>query len=308
MAIYIFGAVTVVTTILGTSSVAFYWLFYYILVPNVAVETPIYFIYPHPLLNLTQDKPRAELILNPRLVTAGQDYDVYVTLELPESPENVQTGMFMISTEFYAKEEAVHKSERPSRLRYKSGLLDMISTAFFALPLVLGISEQKQYIAVRMVERLNKYFSSVVITLSKTDVQVYSATFSMTAQLSGLRYWLYHWFFTSFTVGTLTILFCQLTIVGFIWIANRGLSSETGEDIPPFTSKYPTLESKLEVDSSEGEDEDLIKKEPSEIESLGVGSTRNSKDLEKKEELLPKGKETESETISSSTGTTRKRK
>jgi len=110
-------------------------------------------------------------------------------------------------------------------------------------------------------------------------------------------------------------LFCQLTIVGFIWIANRGLSAESAEDIPPYVSKYPSVEPReFDLQDDDEDDDDLITKkevtkQPSEETTSSIGLIRNSKDLDKAElEILPKGKETTDSEGSSFTGTTRKRK
>jgi len=134
----------------------------------------------------------------------------------------------------------------------------------------------------------------------------------MNAQLTGLRYWLYHWFFTSFIVGTLTILFCQLTIVGFIWIANKGIATEPQENIYP---DYPSSFNKLSGGTSV---KPVVVEEPSEDAASGVGfvqrstETKVDKDSEEKEnvdtvdseELLPKGEEISEKRMS---GSTRKR-
>jgi len=293
------GAVTIVTAVLASSSFTFYWFLYWLLVPNVALQQSIYFQYAEPLPNGTVVRPYAELNLLPRQVTAGQDYDAYVTLELPESEENRDAGMFMIGLEFYQKEEIVFSSTRPARLRYKSNLLETFSTVFFSLPLVLGLSEQKQFVSIRMVEKLNKQFQTIIVTLSKPNVQLYSATFSMQAQLTGIRYWFYHWFFTSFAVGTLSILVGQLMFVGIFWLSSRGLVDASLED----SFKVPVdVSDRIRRKGSSVEEDDIVlagstKEAPRSPGTSGIGG---------KEEELPKGREISAE--GSPLGNARQRK
>lgn len=84
------GAVTLVLTVLGSSSLTFYWFLYYLVVPNVAISQNIHFDYNLNMPGVV--KPTAELRFAPREITSGQEYEVFVNLEMPESPENKEAG------------------------------------------------------------------------------------------------------------------------------------------------------------------------------------------------------------------------
>ena len=49
-----------------------------------------------------------------QLLVSGQPYEVTIHLELPESPINMELGMFMVNLSFYSSEgRAVSSSARP---------------------------------------------------------------------------------------------------------------------------------------------------------------------------------------------------
>ena len=48
-------------------------------------------------------------------------------------------------------------------------------------------------------------FHSASVSLSDARLQVYSASVHITFVLTGFRYYMFHWFFTSMAIGTVII-------------------------------------------------------------------------------------------------------
>jgi len=116
---------------------------------------------------------------------------------------------------------------RSAILVWKSPLQRLFYTAFYAVPLVLGIKslQEKQYFDITLFENYicqiipNRPYLSVSIRLGSKELQVYDATLQFTAQLSGFSYYLhYHYWATAiicvgiiFSISlsfTLSILLC----------------------------------------------------------------------------------------------------
>ncbi|XP_003383840.2 PREDICTED: seipin-like isoform X1 [Amphimedon queenslandica] len=146
--------------------------------------------------------PMAEFFLSSsgdRLLTPGHAYSIAVELEMPESPQNADLGMFMVNLTLYSKTGKVTGSSiRSAVLHYKSSLLHTLSTAFFSFPLVLGLTEEKQTLSVVMFDNFQEsHFSdgstNAIVTIMSHKIQLYSTKLTFDANFTGLSFYLYHW-------------------------------------------------------------------------------------------------------------------
>ncbi|KJE91969.1 hypothetical protein CAOG_009617 [Capsaspora owczarzaki ATCC 30864] len=169
--------------------------------------------------------PRDHITLteNYRLLSRSQGYDVSVVLDLPDSDVNRQLGMFMIGVSFLSAEGvSVRNASRPCVLRYRSDLLRTMHTLVFAIPLLLGITDQHQSMSVPIFEQMHDNphhpITSVVVSVSKPLLQVYSATLRIDAHFIGLRYWMYWW---PFTTGSILICWLFVLLLVLFWLVRR---------------------------------------------------------------------------------------
>ena len=77
-------------------------------------------------------------------------------------------------------------------MRYKSILLRTMYTLVFALPLLLGLWEQKQVIELVLFESYYEPYGdgalSAVVSVQSQNVQIYSSTLTVDANFSGFTY------------------------------------------------------------------------------------------------------------------------
>jgi len=141
-------------------------------------------------------------------------------------------------------------SERHAMIRWKTPLQRWIYTLFYAFPLVLGFPqvEEKQQLDILMAEEYK--FSppnrgdQLVITASLSDsrIELYQASLLVRAQLSGLSYYCYHYFYTALIIGSLIIFACEIFITICIVIAFlllRYNQTETVVQPPPSNRTRP---------------------------------------------------------------------
>ncbi len=70
---------------------------------------------------------------------SGQAYSVSVAMEMPESPANRDSGMFMVCMRMRSRDGAAKQEDcKATMLRYRSELLRIIETITFAPLLMSG--------------------------------------------------------------------------------------------------------------------------------------------------------------------------
>lgn len=146
------------------------------------------------------DYPSAHVKLtkNQQLLMIGQKYKMVVDVDLPESPANENIGMFMLCIRLSDKfGYLVSSSCRSSRLKYKSRLYRIIHTLFMVPFYLTGFSSEKQEVQLEMYtdfedDQLHP-ISDIYFEMLDHDIQIYSAKIKIIANLSGLRYLMFHW-------------------------------------------------------------------------------------------------------------------
>lgn len=78
----------------------------------------------------------------------------------------------------------------------------------------------------------NHIIDSFTVKLSK-PVPLYSATLHLVAHFTGLQHWMYHWFVTSFVVGTFVIwtIFEIGLLIGMMFETRRMDEDDLGDDV-----------------------------------------------------------------------------
>lgn len=168
------------------------------------------------------------------MLTSGVYYDVMMRLELPESPANVDAGVFMVSTSLLsASGSELVASARPAMLRYRSPLLRTLHTTVFALPLLLGIMEQKQTLQVALIELAldssqTPVTQAVVRIVSRHPLEIYQASISIAAHFTGLRYYMYHHWLLSAIFGIGWNAFWLFAVLIYAWMRLRSSDRTAG--------------------------------------------------------------------------------
>lgn len=176
-----------------------------------------------------------------------QAYDVSVELEVPRSPANLEKGNFMVSLfaiksmpenpaysfsfsgtahDPYAhvrEDSVVFMSRRPTLIPYEDPLVSTTSRILFMFYHIFhpGASE-KTTLTIPMGELVE--FKDVLPLSILVDVeagqtlQVYSATVTLVARLTGIRWAMYNHRIISFVVCTTAFWIAEVLSMGFAWL------------------------------------------------------------------------------------------
>ena len=248
----VIGRFSKLAFLLSVSAATYYWIYSAMVPPSLSEHHPINFQYP--LLhserasgvsaNATVDFAfQRQLMLRSGArgmdwasgMAPGSSLDVGVSLELPECQANYDVGTFAINVVVYDKQgQAVGQGARSLVLRHKSSLLKHITTLVFSVPLVMSLTSEHQVVsgtAVQLVSLPKGGLHSASVSLSDARLQVYSASVHITFVLTGFRYYMFHWFFTSMAIGTVIISNLYVSAIG--WLSQRifGASFDVDEEL-----------------------------------------------------------------------------
>jgi len=117
-------------------AISSYIFFYWIYVPELSIQNPVWFQYGTTHASVLSDSPpvlpyaRIDFTNGGRYSTPlhyDQAYSVLIELHAPASERNIDLGNFMIALWLKnAANQTVHYSARPAILRYRSSLLHTI--------------------------------------------------------------------------------------------------------------------------------------------------------------------------------------
>lgn len=136
----------------------------------------------------------------------GQPYRISVNIDMPESEQNQQLGMFMVCAEMRDQGTQLRNHAcRSAMLRYRSYLARTITTLVMSPLIVLGFKEETQQIPVEIFSSYEddqeNPVTDVFVEIQSRQIQFYSVTLHITAHFSGLRYIMFHWPILSGTIG-----------------------------------------------------------------------------------------------------------
>ncbi|RLN70114.1 hypothetical protein BBJ28_00005872 [Nothophytophthora sp. Chile5] len=221
---------------LFVTATVLYAMLYYLVVPSRFHEQEIFFNYGHrhaavmqpdqavfvptASLNLldsihqwdsaaTGFEPATQPVLLP-----GVKYDVIVDLTVPESRMNAEVGVFMVTTTLRSpKGKYRASSARPVTLHDLPAPVRWLRLGAWLVPYALGFSEPAQSLRVLAIngyeERKEHPLTQVDIELNTPKLQVYSAKLTIIAQLTGVRYLMYHWSVPTAILVILNIVFIE---------------------------------------------------------------------------------------------------
>jgi hypothetical protein len=214
-----------------------YGILYYLVIPSTLHEQEIFFDYgnhaalskrgeglvtlPTAILNLSLAEHQWEsspLIEAPprkeRALVPGVKYDVYIEMRVPQSARNIDIGMFMVTTTLNStKGEFLAASSRPQIVKDAHPLIEWASALVFLFPYAFGLTEPSQSILVQAMNGFRESqtypLASVTISLNHPEVQIYEANLTIIAQLTGVRYLMYHWTFSTAILVILNLVFME---------------------------------------------------------------------------------------------------
>ncbi|XP_037804316.1 seipin-like isoform X2 [Penaeus monodon] len=231
----VFGATMVV---MFWASVFLYTSFYFTYMPQESITWPMHFQYkacedrpgictnPEAIISVT-DPARGSLLAR------GQKYRVVVDLEMPESTTNQKLGMFLVSMDMRSHGgESLRQASRSTMLRYKSSLLQTISTMAFAPFFLYGVQEEKQMVTVELFSQYEEDpvtpLSEVYVRLATKHVELYGAQLRIHAVFSGLRYLMYHYPLTAAALG---IGICMVFLSAVVILSWYQFSGSAGKQL-----------------------------------------------------------------------------
>lgn len=196
-------------------------------------------------------------------------YTVTINLELPETPANLEMGMFMISMDVHGNDsldegndsywstlkQKHHGKQSVSRsmssststsMKYRSPLVRLVRF-FMMWPLfIMDIQQESQIVDTLLfdnlyLDRLNLNWTAKIV-IDNPAVQLYSARLDISAKFNGLQHFFYNWPLMSFLLGTCSIFIPVLLCVGItvyliVWKAFNGrlLTSGGSDDVGDIT-------------------------------------------------------------------------
>lgn len=189
------------------TSIFIYLTIYNIYIPKVHHQKQVHFEFDTKCSNVCPN-PSANISGNAFRLYSGQSYRFLLSLDMPESEVNWKQGMFMInlSIKSYLYQEPFVNASRPAILKQKSRLTRWLHSLFYMPLIVLGFKHEMQTVDVTLID--NYYdgsFDIAALQLVARDIQVYSATLHIYANLSGLNYYMYNWPISSAFVGVSTL-------------------------------------------------------------------------------------------------------
>uniref|UniRef100_M4C312 Seipin n=2 Tax=Hyaloperonospora arabidopsidis (strain Emoy2) TaxID=559515 RepID=M4C312_HYAAE len=220
-----------------------YALLYYLVIPSRFHDQDVFFNYGQRHRAITQPSdgytvPSASLNLHDPVhqwqsmvetsetavvLIPGVKYDVIVELTLPESRVNAEVGVFMVTTSLWdaKKERRLAKSARSLMVLDLPAPVRWLRLGWWLVPYALGVTEPVQTLRLTAingyVENAEFPVTRVDIELNTPNVQVYRAKLTVIAQLTGVRYLMYHWAVPTAVLFILNIAFVETLLLVILY-------------------------------------------------------------------------------------------
>lgn len=188
----------------------------------------------------------------------GQSYRFVIALEMPESDVNWEQGMFMIRLRLIESQgKTLYDISRPAILKYKTLLTRLLNALVYSPLHITNYKNEMQTMNVQLIDNyiegarfyFNKMDRALVEILAR-DVQIYSASLHVLANLSGLSYYMYHWPISSALLGVATLA-SFMTILSVYRTSSSSSYQTVNYDQYTDTEERESQEG--EADSSSGE-------------------------------------------------------
>ncbi|XP_055902254.1 seipin [Eupeodes corollae] len=207
------------------SAVFLYVAFYYAYMPAMSHIRPVHMQFKTCLdTSGPCTFPHAHVALTKRqqLLMVGQAYKVSIEIDMPESPQNQELGMFMVCAEMRDIESLLRgHSCRSAMLRYRSPLIRTLTTWALSPLFVLGLREEFQKVPVvifsRYLEERQHPITDVYVEIQSHKIQFYTVTLHISADFTGLRYVIFNFPAMSALVGISSNLFFIMIVFILSW-------------------------------------------------------------------------------------------
>ncbi|KAF4806120.1 Septation protein imp2 [Colletotrichum siamense] len=186
-----------------------------------------------------------------------QEYDVSVTLSLPRSPANTHRGNFMVALYLldagalstgnsqvqpqtppepyghFDGKSILFSSRRPTLVPYQDPLVSLASRVLFMVYHILFSDSQTCVLTVPMAERVQLGKGSSLPSSAYLEIQggqsieTYHASITLTAQLRGLRWLMYHYRLPTLTAAIILFWSSEILFMAGAWLVWTGLSGSS---------------------------------------------------------------------------------
>lgn len=189
--------------------------------------------------------PYALVSLSSPPLKSAQDYDISVSLLMPRSQANLDRGNFMVSLHLLDMDVSptlqdaarrfaddhdqldghsiLFSSRRPALTPYEDPLVSLASRILFLFYYMLFPGSQKHELSVGLAERVSFAKGAVVPASAYLEVeagqtlQTYAVSLTLTAQLRGLRWLMFHYRLPTYIFFTLLFWACEVLFMGAAW-------------------------------------------------------------------------------------------
>ena len=304
-ALAVIAIITAISCILIVSTSLTYIALYSRIVPTSAHEFEAHFDYGSPqptaLINLTapqyyntNDKLSP---LSNRLLYAGQTYNLILKMKLTDTSDHVAMSVITSQCEMLYNDTLQARSITSLLLPYQSFAKRLITRAIRFIPLLLGVYDDSIYISHELIEEWKEMSiptTSIRIILTTPNakrLRIINSSIQIIANLSGIRYFMYHyWFSSALFIGIIIFTFqfisTIIVIIGiYIWwqystplTSASSATSRTSD----YTNKLVVTEFDDAVTRKQNDELDhLLRDSPTDIPNLSSaisGSSASSSD------------------------------
>ncbi|XP_071963210.1 seipin-like [Antedon mediterranea] len=215
-----------------------YGSFYYAYMPTAIHSRPVYLTFSpcevysgskechFPYANLTfVTQSKTQFLMR------GQSYNIFLQMDVPQSPTNENLGMFMINLELFAKGgKIVDKSSRPALIKYRSALLKYLEVMIFSPFLMTGYKHEKESLTVELYDNfIDNVYQPIIganLMIQARRIEMYSSSLEVYARFSGLRYFMFFWPVSSAFFGIVGFFTLLCFVTALSWYRCIGLISK----------------------------------------------------------------------------------
>lgn len=140
-------------------------------------------------------------------------------------------------TDFGAR-KILFTSRRPALVPYVDPVVSLASRVFFLAYHVLFPASQTLTMTVPLAERVEFFKESLVPAAAFVeveagqDIQIYKAELTLTAQLRGLRWLMFHYRLITYTAFTVLFWLCELLFMSVAWAGWVSFTGPADDDLP----------------------------------------------------------------------------
>ncbi|KHO01695.1 tubulin-tyrosine ligase [Metarhizium album ARSEF 1941] len=176
-----------------------------------------------------------------------QGYDISVTLSMPRSPANTERGNFMVSLylvkdlakdyksdssgrnamdgrHYLEAKKVLFKARRPALMPHEDVILSVARRVLFMGYYLLFPRSQARSLTVELAQRVSfdgramQPTAAFVEIEAGQDIQIYSTSLTLAAQLRGLRWLMFHYRLVTYMAFTFLFWVCEILFMCVAWV------------------------------------------------------------------------------------------